>query len=200
MDDVQRRIDALEGKIAQLKSQPTSVQTKRNIEWYDAEQFDQTMRCLPRLKYLNIVKRQQTAITNIVNTHGFPAELATVDVQEILIWFHGYLGKYGKRCNGRADGPDEAKAELASRKEILDLQAIELKVQMLQADLEKKAGNSIAAAEVDQLFAWFESELRKLGERLGKRFGADAQELFNNTLDRIGKHLENLLPNDEGAV
>jgi len=80
------------------------------------------------------------------------------------------------------------------RKETIELEALELRLKNLAADFEKKSGNSIPLDEVDKLFTWFESELRKLGERLGKRFSADAQKLFNDTLDRIKKHLEELLP------
>lgn len=197
MEDDDRRIRALEGKIALLKGQPIHNRVKADINWYDEQELK---RCLviQRPIYCNLVNKQTTAVGNLAKTHGVPLGGEVVDIQEVLVWFHGYISKWGRTCNGRGDGPDEQKEDLARRKEALDLQTLEIKFKLLEADFQKKAGNAIAADEVDRLFAWFEGELRKLGERLGKRFGADAQELFNNTLDRIGRHLEELMPREEG--
>jgi hypothetical protein len=194
MQDDDRRIRALQGRIALLEGRAITDQTRREIDWLDAEDLDRGIRNFPRAKYASIVQKQTTALTNLGKTHGVPLESTPLNLAEILHWFHGYIAKYGRRCNGRAEVAEDD--ELDNRKKRLDLETLEIKFKMLQSDLEKKTGNAVSADEVERLFVWFEGELRKLGERLGKRFGADAQNLFNSTLDRIGKHLEELMPGD----
>jgi len=193
-DDDDRRIRALQGRISLLKSEHITEQTKRDIDWLGAEDLDRGVRSFPRAKYSSIVQKQITSLTNLSKTHGVPLESSPLNLAEVLHWFHGYIAKYGRKCNGRAEVSEDD--DLDSRKKKLDLETLEIKFKMLQSDLEKKTGNAVSADEVERLFVWFESELRKLGERLGKRFGADAQNLFNSTLDRIGSHLEELLPGD----
>ena len=189
----ERRIRALEGRIAELRGEVVARPIRKDMQWYEMEEMLRILGSIPRARYCDIVQRQHTAVVNLAKTHGIPLGGDDINIQDVLQWFHGYIGKYGARCNGKADGPDD-KDDVTRRKQDLDMQQLELKVKMLQADFERKAGNAISADEVDRLFAWFESELRKLGERLGKRFGSDAQNLFNDTLSRIGKHLEELMP------
>ena len=74
--------------------------------------------------------------------------------------------------------------------ERLELEKLEMSVKKLSVDLEAKAGSSISLQEVEAMFAWYEGELRRLGERLGKRFGPEAQTLFNSTLTRMAKLLD----------
>jgi hypothetical protein len=202
MDDAERdrRIAALENKIALLRGQTLTSQQKREVDWLEADEIDRALRIFPRSKYCFLVGRQTTALNNAANTHGIPLANTTVDIPEVLRWFHEFLAaRSRKKADSTRDGDDEGDG-VAKRKQALEMATFELKLKMLQADFEKKVGNSISADEVDRLFAWFEGELRKLGERLGKRFGSDAQNLFNDTLDRIGKHLEELMPKEEGSV
>jgi hypothetical protein len=194
MQDDDRRIRALQGKIALLEGKSVTDQAKRDIDWLEAEDLERGIRNYPRSSYATMVQKQPNSLTNLYRTHGVPLEKSPINLAEVLLWFHGYIAKYGRRCNGRAEVAEDD--ELDSRKKRLDLETLEIKFKMLQSDLEKKTGNAVSADEVERLFVWFEGELRKLGERLGKRFGADAQNLFNSTLDRIGKHLEELMPGD----
>jgi hypothetical protein len=191
--DDERRIRALNAKIALIKGEILTDPMRRDVNWYDEEELNRGIRAFPRGTYCNIVSKQTSQITQQYKTHGLPVGESPVDLTAILKWFDSYLTKYGRKFSGKSEVSEKA-LERMERKETIELEALELRLKNLAADFEKKSGNSIPLDEVDKLFTWFESELRKLGERLGKRFSADAQKLFNDTLDRIKRHLEELLP------
>lgn len=194
--DAQRKIRALRGKIALLEGKEVSQvgSSLVDVEWYDKQEFMRILQAVPRTLYTQIASRPFAQIDLQAKQFELPAKpREPVNMVELCRWFHDYLAKWGKE-NKKASTREGKSAAIAAKREAMELQQLELKLKNLEADFIKKSGNAISSAEVDQLFSWYESELRKLGERLGKRFGAESQELFNNTLDRISRHLSDLLP------
>lgn len=194
--DAQRKIRALRGKIAMLEGKEAKDvgSSLVDVEWYEKQEFIRILQSVPRTLYTQISDRQFAQIDLQAKQFDLPiTPREPVNLLELVRWFHDYLAKWGK-LNKSQSTRDGKSAAIAAKREAMELQQLELKLKNLEADFIKKSGNAISSAEVDQLFSWYESELRKLGERLGKRFGAESQELFNNTLDRISRHLTDLLP------
>lgn len=187
--DKERAIRAHEASIARLKGEKLPTGGASDIAWLDKEIGTRFLKSCPRSFYAELVGKQLKSLNDQSATYGIPTKAGEdVNIIEVLKWFDGFLNEWGRRIKQKLLD-DENKSQRAEKKEQLELQQLELKLRGLAADLEKKAGAAIPIEEVERNFAWFEGELRRLGERLGKRFGSDAQKLFNSTLDRMAKSL-----------
>lgn len=150
---------------------------------------------IPRTAYARISGKQIKSLNDLHIAYGLPVKPGeNVDLEKVIRWFHDFLSEWGPKIK-RKQLANEESAQRADRKEQLELAQLELRLKSLAADLEKKTKNSIPLDEIDKVFSWYESELRRLGERLGKRFGADAQTLFNTNLDRMAKFLDDACGN-----
>lgn len=180
--DTKRSIAALEAKIALLKGEEPRGTWRRDVEWYDQQAFRQYAAAIPRTTYATMAAKQLKLLQDQAEKYGMPVEAGeSVNLELVLRWFHQYVADNGPRI--------AARSEIAEQKEKLELEQLEAKINNLRAEFERKAGTSISADEMDRIFAWWEGEIRKLGERLGKRFGRESQELLNATLDRMQKSL-----------
>lgn len=189
--DSASEIAALKLKIKKLEGRKLAVGEIQELKLYEEFLFNSMLEGCPRSVYTEIAGKTNKALEDLRIQYGLPiAKGKPVNVVEVIRWFHDYLKKWG-RFNQQKESSETIAEDHKTRKAELDLQQSELKIKQMTADLERKIGNTISLDEVNTLFAWYESEFRKLGERLGKRFGSEAQTLFNDTLVRMSKHLEN---------
>lgn len=180
--DTKRKVAALKAKIALLEDREPSGAWKRDVEWYDQKSFQDYAEKIPRTAYGMLAGKQLKLLQDQAEKYGLPVEAGEpVNLGMVLRWFHQFLADHGPRITARS--------QIEEAKEQLELEALQAKVRNLQAEFERKSGSSISAEEMDRVFSWWESEMRKLGERLGKRFGRESQEMFNETLDRMQKNL-----------
>jgi hypothetical protein len=66
---------------------------------------------------------------------------------------------------------------------------MQAQIMKIDNDVESRQAETISIAEVRKVLSWLAGELRKLGERLGKRFGPEAQIAMNESLIRIESSL-----------
>lgn len=161
---------------------------------------DSPFQLCPRTKYAQSVGKAIKSLNDQHKTYGLPAPPGKdVDVEAVLRWFHSFLAEWGPKIK-RKQLLEEEKATRSERKEELEIKQLEMKMKGLAADLERKTGNTIPLEELRKLFSWHESEMRRLGERLGKRFGAESQTMFNATLTRMATVLDEACGNESSSA
>lgn len=194
----EKAIQALEIKLALAKGEePKEKQYKKLLAWYDQQAAIELLNAMPRGFYCKLAARQNQVITNQSDTFGLPISLnSTVNVPRVLQWFHSYVSEWGPKIRSQKIAQDRV-SELAEKKLEADIAAVNTKLQSLQIDIEKKRGAAVPIVEVKSAFTWLAGEWRKFGERLGKKFGPDAQRLLNEFLEQLDDDAKNYVPGSD---
>lgn len=184
----EKTIKALEAKLAIARGEADATGNKQLIAWYDKQVGLQWAASVPRSAYCAIAARQLSQLNDQAATYGLPIEAgSTVDLHKVLRWFHSFLSEWGPKISKRQ--VISAAGTLEERKKELEIKQLEARIASIEADVARKQGESVPMAEVEKVLRWLSGELRKVGERMGKRFGREVQVLFNEQLERIENEL-----------
>lgn len=184
-ENQEKVIAALEVKLALARGHEPKIKNYgRLLSWYDQQSAWKVMEACPKAFYCKLSARQTKLIDDHAAAFGLPITSGSVNLPRVIQWFHTYLAKWGPQIAKKRLSEDRL-SELAERKMEAELEQINKKLISLSIDIQRKEGTAVAIEEVRAAFAWLSSEWRKFGERLGKRFGADAQRLLNEFLERI---------------
>ena len=188
-DAKQLEIFALEAKLSIARGDKIAPEQRKAADRYDRELIDSYLTACPRGQYSTLVGKQIKQLGDIHATYGVPIEAGDdVNLIDVLRWFHEWLAKWGPRVKKNQLADEDAIAADRER-EKLELRRMQAQIAKIEADVERRRAESISIEEVRKTLAWLSAELRKLGERLGKRFGEDAQVAMNETLLRIEQSL-----------
>jgi len=197
----EKAIRALEVKLALAKGQePPEKNYERLVSWYDQQSSIELLNHMPRSFYCKLAARQTQVITSQADTFGIPINTgSSVNVFRVVQWFHSYVSEWGPKIRANRLEKDKL-SELAEKKIEAEIEAINTKLIALQLDNEKKRGTAVPIAEVRTAFTWLSTEWRKFGERLGKKFGPDAQRLLNEFLERLEVDAKSQVPGVEAVA
>lgn len=180
-----REIFALEAKLAIARGEPVTKEARAAANLYDRDLVESALKAFPRTRYSLLSGKQMKQLNDIEATYKIPVGAGSdVNLIEIIRWFHDFLARNGAKLSKLKEADDKL---LANREEksILEIRQMQAQIAKIEADVERKRASAISVEEVRRSLAWLSAELRKLGERLGKRFGVDAQLALNETLERI---------------
>jgi uncharacterized protein (DUF2267 family) len=184
-DDKQQQIFALTAKIELLRGQVVTPEQKQAAREYDRQLIDAYLHAIPRTQYMAISGKQIKSLNDIATTYGAPMAAGDdVDLVLVIRWFHEWLSTWGPRIK-KQQMADEATLESDREREKLELRRMQAQIAKIESDVERRRSETISIEEIRKILSWLAGELRKLGERLGKRFGADAQIAMNEALARI---------------
>jgi len=197
----EKAIRSLEVKLALAKGQePPEKNYERLVSWYDQQSSIELLNHMPRSFYCKLAARQTQVITSQADTFGIPINTgSSVNVFRVVQWFHSYVSEWGPKIRANRLEKDKL-SELAEKKIEAEIEAINTKLIALQLDNEKKRGTAVPIAEVRTAFTWLSTEWRKFGERLGKKFGPDAQRLLNEFLERLEVDAKSQVPGVEAVA
>lgn len=199
MKDPDRQARALQAKSKELGGGKLTHTESEDAKWYTQELVRETLSSCPRGFFAQLAGKQIKSLTDQHATYGIPTPSGqNIDGLAVLAWLYTFLAEWGPKIK-RKKAFEEEKATRSERKEELEIKQLEMKMKGLAADLERKTGNAIPLEELRKLFSWHESEMRRLGERLGKRFGAESQTMFNATLTRMATVLDEACGNESSS-
>lgn len=183
-----RVIEALEVKLAIARGQSAlSEKHKPLLKWYEKQCAVEYMNAVPRGVYNHMAGRNYKAIEDQVSTVGIPIRAGSdVNLFEVVGWFHTFVGKWGNKIRTGKLEQDRA-SELSAKKLESEIEKINMQMEAMRIDLDKKRGDSVPIVEIKKSLSWLSNEWRKFGERLGKRFGAESQRMLNDFLEDIEK-------------
>lgn len=182
-------VAALEAKLKEAKGQPLSKIEERLVRQYDEEKAieirDGILLNLPKGIYEKLSGRSQKVLLEQAKRYGLPFDGAKVDLFQVIRKFHEMLIEWGpviRELEGEG-------GELKKEKNRLDIAILTKKDQLLELELREKHSEYINRELLRVRLEWLATKLRNAGERLGQRFGADAQHMLNNALKQIDEEL-----------
>jgi hypothetical protein len=180
MDDKQRMELARSAAGKKARGQKLSREESRALDWAGRRQreqmADETLRALPKGLYCRLAGRQQKVVDEQASRYGLPLLGATVDLYSVVKAYHDFLAANAARLSDNTD------VDLQRVKLQAEIEVLERRVKLLDADIADRKGRLISRAElVDRLEA-FSGRLRGLGDRLLRQFGNDALAMLNEFL------------------
>ncbi len=189
LDDPQRKdkvIAALEVKLALAKGEQPKLKSYQSLlNWYDCQLAIKVMNAVPRTLYCKLSARQTKLIDDHSAAFGIPISSGSeINLFKVIQWFHSFVQKWGPKLTEKKLAEDR-KEELANRKLELELRHLDRKMVAFEIEIRKREGTAVPIEEVKKAFDWLSAEWRKFGERMGKRYGPDAQRQLNEFLSRL---------------
>jgi hypothetical protein len=188
-------IAALETKLALARGlEPPVKQYKRLVQWHDEQTAISLLNNCPVGFYVKLCNRQHRSLQDQHATYSVPVPTgAPINIPKLLAWFHNFLATHGPKLKAIAEGKDR-KAALEERKLESEIAVLNARMVDIEISVSKKQGNVVPVEEVRHAFSWLASEIRKFGERLGAKFGADSQRFLNEFLERVEQDVVEYVP------
>lgn len=181
----EQKIMALKAKIMLLRGNAVTTEQKQAAREYDQQIIDGFLHACPRTQYSALCGKQLKTLNENHSLYGLPVGSGEdVDIVKVIRWFHEYLSTWGSKVK-KNQLLDEESTAAEKEREKLELRRMQAQILKIESEVERRRSESISIEEVRKALAWLAGELRKLGERLGKRFGPDAQIAMNESLARI---------------
>lgn len=182
-------VAALEAKLKQAKGFSISKTEESLIRRYDEqiaiEIRDDFLINLPKGIYCKLSGRQQKVVDEQAVRYDIAIDGAKIDLYSVLKRFHDILAEWGPTIR-ELEGEEGSLRTEKLRKEI---ELLERKSKSLDLDIKNKQDEFIDRGTLRVRMEWLANKLRTVSERLGKRFGGDAQLLLNHALKQIEEEL-----------
>lgn len=183
-------VAALEAKLKQAKGISLSKTEESLIRKYDEqiaiEIRDDVLLNLPKGIYCKLSGRQQKVVDEQAVRYDIAIDGAKIDLYSVLKRFHDILAEWGPTIR-ELEGEEGSLRTEKLRKEI---ELLERKSKSLDLDIKNKQDEFIDRGTLRVRMEWLANKLRTVSERLGKRFGGDAQVLLNHALKQIEDELD----------
>lgn len=117
------------------------------------------------------------------DTHGLPIGGPTVDMEQLVYALHRFLAANREALKGNAhEQIDEHEREMRR-----------MRREAMQLDLEERRRSVVHRETLAEGFERISAVLHRLGDRLQRRYGEDALQLFEDSLDEAERVLDELI-------
>lgn len=140
---------------------------------------------LPKGIYCKLSGRQQKVIDEQAVRYGLAIDGSKIDLYQVLKKFHDILAEWGPTINELQGAEGSLRTEKLRR----EIELLEKRSRLIEIDIKNKQDEFIDRNTLRVRMEWLANKLRTVSERLGKRFGADAQVLLNHALSQIEEEL-----------
>lgn len=187
-----RKVDtvaALEAKLKQAKGFTLTTGEEALIRRYDTEVAedirDGLLLNLPKGVYCKLAGRHQRVVDDQAVRYEMPIDGPKIDLYQVVKKFHDILGEWGPTI--RELQGEEGSLRIEKMKEEIEL--LKKRSKAIDIDIKNRQSEFIDRATLRIRMEWLANKLRGFSERLGRRFGGDAQALFNTLLTQIEEEL-----------
>lgn len=148
-------------------------------------------RAIPQKHWVEMSGRQAKVLNDQGKRYGLPIDCAVIDLPEFVRAFHDFLAVHARRLARSIGTVTDPMAE-PQEPEALELLREE-QFKMARLDRLAKERSLLAREDVHAGLGRIASLLRGAGEQLQKKFGPDAAEILNATLDDCEREIEDVL-------
>lgn len=182
-------VQALEAKLKQARGLVLSKAEEAIVKRYD-EQIalavrDDLLLNLPKGIYCKLAGRHQRVIDDQAVRYSLPIDGAKIDLYQTIKKFHDFISEWGSVIK-EFEGEEGSLRKDKMKKEI---ELLEVRKKSIDLDIKNKQDEFIDRNTLRVRMEWLANKLRTVSERLGKRFGSDAQILLNHSLQQIEDEL-----------
>jgi hypothetical protein len=140
---------------------------------------------LPKGIYCKLSGRQQKVVDEQAVRYGLAIDGSKIDLYQVLKKFHDILAEWGPTINELQGAEGSLRTEKLRR----EIELLERRSKSIELDIKNKQDEFIDRNTLRVRMEWLANKLRTVSERLGKRFGAEAQVLLNHALLQIEEEL-----------
>lgn len=176
---------ALEAKLKQAKGVELSKAEESIVKAYDEQVVlsvrDDLLLNLPKGVYCKLASRHQRVVDDQAVRYQLPIDSAKIDLYQTVKRFHDLLAEWGpaiKELQGE-------EGTLRTEKLRKECELLDKKNKSLDLDNKRKEDEFISRDALRNRMDWLANKLRTVSERLGKRFGSEAQVLLNHSIKQI---------------
>jgi hypothetical protein len=182
-------VAALEAKLKQARGHVLTTSEASLVKRYDEavviEVREDLVLNMPKGVYCKLAGRHQRVVDDQAVRYEMPIDGPKIDLYQVLKRFHDILGEWGPTIR-ELQGEEGSLRTEKLRKEI---ELLERRSKSIELDIKNKQNEFIDRATLRIRMEWFSNKLRSFSEKLGRRFGGDAQVLFNTLLTQIEEEL-----------
>lgn len=182
-------VAALTAKLKQAKGGDLTKSELALVKKYDEivaeSNREDALLNLPKGIYCKLAGRQQKVIDEQAVRYSIAIDGSKIDLYQVLKRFHDILAEWGPTIN-ELQG---AEGSLRTEKLRKEIELLERRSKSIELDIKNKQDEFIDRNTLRVRMEWLANKLRTVSERLGKRFGADAQVLLNHALLQIEEEL-----------
>lgn len=187
-EDVRRL--AAEAMRKRTAGQVPTVRERKAFETWEAHKEEQAFlafaRRVPKRIYKEMSGRQDKVINDQAERHRMPLVGPTVDLFMLATWLHNFLADNSLRLRTPL-GEDALMFDEGSDPWLTEYRKQSaLKVRLEREEKERKL---LPRDKCHESLANFSTALRRFGEWLEKKYGRDALEMFNATLEDASREL-----------
>ena len=183
-------VAALEAKLRQAKGQVLSRSEESLVKKYDeliaADIRQDFLISLPKGVYCKLSGRHQKVVDEQAVRYGLPIDGARIDLYQTLKRFHDLIAEWGPTMRELQGEEGSLRIEKLRR----EVELLENRSKSIVLDIKNKQDEFIDRNTLRVRMEWLANKLRTVSERLGKRFGPDAQLLLNHSLEQIEDELK----------
>jgi hypothetical protein len=187
-DDRERRKLALLAELTEARGEYVTPEQAKHIQWIREERrqaiIDEILVAMPKGLYCQLAGVSQHKVDAHAGKFGLPLKGKTLDMYQVIKAFHDFIAANMKTLSASDD------------MRILNLEKIQQQVdearrkaELSEIEIQERKNQIVPRAEVRAKLAWLTGKFRKLGDRLGKSHGPDAQLAVNEFLDDIAEEV-----------
>lgn len=179
---------ALRAAVKRLDGKRLSREEKRDLAWWEKHQREQLqaeiLRALPKGVYCQLAGRQQKVIDEQARQYGLPLIGRELDLGAAIKALHDLVAR--NAANIRPEGgPNLGETKLSEQ-----VKTQRLRRRLIALEIEVKRDAYIKREELRKRLEWWAEQLRIFGGQLGRKFGREAQQLFNDFLAGLALTVE----------
>ncbi len=176
-DHANAMVESVQAKVVRgEKPSRAELRAWRTWEREQLEDYGQRyVRAVPRAHYLEWTQKASRVVYAQGEDFGFPFRGKTLAIPDIIRRLHEML-KDRRDALLQQEGKDAVESESMER-------IRSAKADMIEDQRDLQRGQLIRRSDVREINTKWSSLLRAAGERLGRRFGRDAQEILDEALD-----------------
>jgi hypothetical protein len=182
-------VAALTAKLKQAKGGDLTKSEISLVKKYDEivaeSNREDALLNLPKGIYCKLSGRQQKVVDEQAVRYGLAIDGSKIDLYQVLKKFHDILAEWGPTINELQGAEGSLRTEKLRR----EIELLERRSKSIEIDIKNKQDEFIDRNTLRVRMEWLANKLRTVSERLGKRFGADAQVLLNHALSQIEEEL-----------
>jgi hypothetical protein len=183
-------IPALEAKLKHAKGLDLTRAEESLIKKYDLkvaiQNRDDFLLACTKQVYCKLADRHRSVVDEHARTYKIPADRPMIDLYQVLKRFHEIISEWGPVIR-QLEGEEGA---LRIEKARMENELLRKKITAADLDIKSKQDEYISRDNLRIRMEWLGNRLRSLSERLGKRFGGEAQVIFNLELARIDEEMQ----------
>jgi hypothetical protein len=182
-------VAALEAKLRQAKGFVLTKSEESLVKRYD-EQIaiavrEDVLLNLPKGIYCKLSGRHQRVVDDQAGRYGLPIDGSKIDLHQAIRRFHDLIAEWGPTMRELQGEEGSLRIEKLRR----EVELLENRSKSIVLDIKNKQDEFIDRDTLRVRMEWLANKLRTVSERLGKRFGPDAQVLLNHSLSQIEEEL-----------